>query len=430
MARQATQASQTRSRRTTTPKGPELAKAECLDKATRARLEDEVDQAVRRRAPGEAKLGGALRAVAVVSPAVRGALGAAAETLAKKAGYGRELYVAGIRALAESGDRRAPAMLRAALAAEEAGGSATLSAACFSDDPALAAPLGKLASLRQPFVAFAAETARVVRRESGGQLLTSLAPMIKESHRLALCAEVFLPLARVARAPAAVGPALAILRDAERHLGRWLVLGEVAARGGDPRPLDEAKARASDGPSSSRAAWSLVAWALEDSVVRGQGGPGLPAPTTRPTVEVMARLSDRPSADRDPTFLFRLARAGSKAARPMLEALVKGAPLGDDAAVRAASYLARDHGRDDLRDALWEAASTTRKDELRGLATAALWDAGDHARAREVADELLGSRTPSSVAWAALVRAAASGLVPRDVVGEASYRWIQWGALD
>ncbi|MBV8489897.1 MAG: hypothetical protein JO199_05140, partial [Candidatus Eremiobacteraeota bacterium] len=46
-----------------------------------------------------------------------------------------------------------------------------------------------------------------------------------------------------------------------------------------------------------------------------------------------ARLSDRPSADRDPTFLFRMAEAHAIVARPMLEALAKAPPqivfLGD-----------------------------------------------------------------------------------------------------
>jgi len=36
-----------------------------------------------------------------------------------------------------------------------------------------------------------------------------------------------------------------------------------------------------------------------DAVVRGVAAP--PSPTTRPTLELIARLSDRPSADRDTT---------------------------------------------------------------------------------------------------------------------------------
>ena len=123
-----------------------------------------------------------------------------------------------------------------------------------------------------------------------------------------------------------------MLREAERHLGRWLVLGEVATRAGDPGPLAEATRRAAEGPSSSRAAWAMVAWALSDHT---------PSPSIRPTVELVARLSDRPSADRDTTFLFRLARHKAPAARAMLENLAKS-PLSDESGVRAALHLARD----------------------------------------------------------------------------------------
>src|SRR4029078_1173857 len=93
---------------------------------------------------------------------------------------------------------------------------------------------------RQSQLAFGAETARVCRRESNGAHLTSIAPMIKESHRISLCVDVFVPLARSAPAllpSVAVGPALSVLRGAERHLGRWLVLADVATKAGDPGPL-------------------------------------------------------------------------------------------------------------------------------------------------------------------------------------------------
>ena len=44
----------------------------------------------------------------------------------------------------------------------------------------------------------------------------------------------------------------------ERHLGRWLVMAEIAHRGGDRRPLQEAIERTVSGPDSSRAAWTLA----------------------------------------------------------------------------------------------------------------------------------------------------------------------------
>jgi hypothetical protein len=287
-----------------------------------------------------------------------------------------------------------------------------------------------------------AELARVARGESNGALLAQLAPMIKESHRIAMCVELFVPLVRAMPIAKHVGPALSVLRGAERHLGRWLVLAEVAVKAGDMTPLEEARERAVSGPASSRAAWSLVAWALSetDALARGLAAP--PPPSTRPTLELIARLSDRPSADRDTTFLFRMARAGATSARPMLETFVRAQPLGDETSLRAALYLARDRGRDDLREALAEAALGCKREELRGMAAAALWDASPpsagesaekaRARARAIADDLLQSRVVANAAWAALIRAASKGgsSVAEPLLTETPFRWIQWGWLE
>ena len=122
----------------------------------------------------------------------------------------------------------------------------------------------------------------------------------------------------------------------------------------------------------------------------------------------------------------------------MLETLVRALPLADDVSIRAALFLARDHGRDDLRDALVEAATVGKREDLRGLALAALWDAGMRERGAErIADELLGSKSLAYAAWATLVRAAAAR-APREhaadgdapVLTETPFRWIQWGWLE
>jgi hypothetical protein len=424
---------------------PSLARAEIIDKATRRRFEIELDGALKRKNGNESKLAGALRALAPFSPALRGAMAEATSVMLRRGSFGRELYAACIRALAEAEDRSTTTLLKQALASDDAGGTPALSAACFSRDAALTSPLAKLAASRQSHLAFGAETARVMRGESNGAHLSALAPMIKESHRISLCVELFVPLARGAHSPRHVGPALTVLRGAERHLGRWLVLGEVAAASGDPTPIDEAKQRASTGPASARAAWSLVAWALLQRAPQSRGEPQASPPQTRPTVELVARLSDRPSADRDTTFLFRMARAGAPSARPMLEALAKTVPLVDEVAIRAALYLVRDHGRDDLREALLETARTAKRDELRGVAAAALCDLGMVPEARETADDLMESKTLGNVAWGALVRAAtARARSPEaspasrgskrshsnDVLTETPFRWIQWGWLE
>lgn len=444
-----------KAKRTEAPKRPSLARTEIVDKLVRQRLEQELDGALKRKpaTDAEVKLAGALRAVGTLSPALRGALADAAQVMVRRSSFSRELYGVAVRTLAEAEDRRVPPLLATALAAEDAGGHATLSAASLCHDPALAIPLAKLAASRNAHVAFAAETARVCRRESNGAHLAHVAPMIKESHRITLCGELFVPLSRALPVPSAVGPALDVLRGAERHLGRWLTLAEVSTKAGDPSAITEAKAKAQEGPSSARTAWALVVWALEQVQGRVFGGPAVALPTARPTVELVARLSDRPSADRDTTFLFRMARAGAPSCRPMLEAIAKPGALTDEVPLRAATFLVRDHGRTDLVDALVEAA-THGREELRGLAAAALWDSGDE-RARETArarcDDLALSRVLANVAWSALIRAASVRGAPasspdagtteagaptslhaeRDViVTEAALRWIQWGWLE
>lgn len=427
---------------------PGVARAEIVDKATRARFESELERALERKPATEVKLGGALRAVAAISPALRGSLVDATQVMVRRGSHARDLWSACIRTLAESDDKSVPAFLKSALATEDAGGNATLSAACFCKDASLAAPLAKLAASRQSHLAFCAETARVCRRESNGAHLTSIAPMIKESHRISLCVDVFVPLARTAPASLRgvfVGPALGVLRGAERHLGRWLVLADVATKAGDTSALEEATQKATVGPSSARAAWSLVRWALEQTRAEANGAPvgSVPPPTTRPTVELVARLSDRPSADRDTTFLFRMARARAASCKPMLEGLVKSAPLTDEVAVRAASFLARDHGREDMKEALVDCALNAKRDELKGLAVAALWDSASgptlaetRQKARDLSDELIVSRSISNVAWGALVRAAhasaqlAGPESDHVVVSETPFRWIQWGWLE
>jgi hypothetical protein len=268
-----------------------LARAEIVDKATRGRFEAELDGALKRRPAGEAKLAGALRAVAVLSPALRASMAEALSVMLRRKSFDRELYAACMRSIAEAEDRQSTALLTSALGSEDAGGTAALSAACFSRDPALAGPLAKIAASRQSHLSFAAEIARVARRESNGAHLTGLAPMIKESHRISLCMDLFVPLARSAPVPAVVGPALGVLRGAERHLGRWLVMAEVAVRAGDRTALDEAIQKATVGPQSARAAWSLVTWALSDAANAVATAPAKGNhPQTRQTVELVARL--------------------------------------------------------------------------------------------------------------------------------------------
>jgi len=96
-----------------------------------------------------------------LSPALRASMAEAAHVMLRRGSFGRELYAACIRSIAETEDRHATTLLKDALAGDEAGGSAALSAACFSRDPRLSGLLGKIAASRQSHIAFGAETARV-----------------------------------------------------------------------------------------------------------------------------------------------------------------------------------------------------------------------------------------------------------------------------
>jgi hypothetical protein len=239
--------------------------------------------------------------------------------------------------------------------------------------------------------------ARVARRESGGEHIASIAPKIKESHRISLCVEIFVPLLWRPALPAAIAPALGVLRESERHLGRWLVLAEIAHRAGDGQPLAQALERATSGPASARSAWEFVSWALDPEALQLD---------SRPTLELIARLSDRPSADKDPTFLFKLAQRQVKSVRPLLENLVRGRSLNSEVAVRAALYLARDHERGELVPALHQLARAKKKEALRGIAAAALFDVGERELALGLCGDLIKSRQLCTVAWAAAIRAA------------------------
>ena len=391
-------------------------RADVIDEQVVSRLGADLRAAMRRRPAQEARLAGVLRALAPHSSSLRNGLLEAFELMVKRASFERPLYAASVRAVAETADRRATSSFKRALESDQLGGLSTLSAACRTTDPGLAEALANVARSRHAHSAFAAEVARIARGESGGQHVTALAPKIKESHRIALCLELFVPLTWSKSLPPVIAPALAVLREAERHLGRWLVLGEVATRAGDGGALADASQRASEGPLSSRAAWAMVVWALSCAST---------PPAIRPTVELVARLSDRPSADRDTTFLFRLARQKAPAARAMLESLAKG-PLDDESGVRAALHLVRDYDDPRPRELLRVAAASSRREALRGLAVAALFDAGDREWAVECAKSLIISRHLTSVAWGALIQAAHAKNAA-EVVTEPSVRRIQFG---
>ncbi|HEX6274011.1 MAG TPA: hypothetical protein VFZ53_13275 [Polyangiaceae bacterium] len=392
-----------------------------VDEDAVLRLEADVRAALKRKPAHEPELAGALRVLARHSPRLRGSLADALETTVRRRSFERPLFGALARALCELGDDRAAQSLARALRSEEAGGLAGLSAAALTRNAALTDPLAKLAANRHPHLALAAEVARVARRESNGAHASAVAPKIKEAHRIALCQEVFVPLLWEPPLDAGIAPALTVLRDAERHLGRWLVLAEVAVRSGDRAPLEQARHHVRHGAAGARAAWALVAWALD----RDAG-----EPSVRANVELVSRLSDRPSANRDTTFLFRLAQAKTESARQMLEGLTRGALPASEQGVRAALHLARDYGVERCREQLVDVARHPRRERLQGLAAAALFDLGARVEALDALGEDDSRRKLPSLAWATMVRVCAAGQTQGPLVTEPTFRRLQLGWVE
>jgi hypothetical protein len=384
------------------------------------RLIDWIGKALRRKPSGESRVAAALLAVGQHHSArMRGAMASAAEVLIRRRAYDRPLYAASMRALAEVEDGRAGALLAEALRCETWGGLATLSAAAHCSSGAIEEPLVRAAAARRPEIAFGAELVRALRSEARRAVLVDAAARLKESARIELCSQLLAPLLLLRKPvalPAAVVPAMSVLRGSERHLGRWLVFALASIQGGDRSPLEEALERSEEGSSSARTAWTLLAWALNN---------GSAPPRVKPTAEIVARLSDRPTAERDMSFLFRLAEAKAEGARTMLDALSSGSTR-DSSSVRALAVLGRTYASSDACERLREIADLDERASLRGIAIAGLWDVGEHSEARKRAAELCEARALPNAVWGGLVLHAG----PEPLITERSFRYLERGWVE
>ncbi|MGC4065944.1 MAG: hypothetical protein QM784_15095 [Polyangiaceae bacterium] len=391
-----------------------------LGPALSERIAEDLSSALRRRPGEEGRLCGALYALIPWSPRLSDAAVAALDVLVRRKSFERPLYGGLLRCLVELGDPHAAKLLRRALDEPGGGGLSTIVAAALCPEPALGEALVRLLQSRSTTLAFAAELARAARGESEGAALRTLAPRIKESARIELFTQVILPLSRAKRALPGYPAAAAVFRDTERHLGRWLCLAEVALASGDGTVLAEARRRAESGAAGARAAWELLAWALDSGERNCE---------VRPTVELMARLSDRPSAERELSFLFRMAARRQPTAKTMLENLVKDATYDSAPKIRAVAHLIRDYGHSELKKVLVGVAKGAKREPLRGLALAALYDL-ERSQLDGLTLDLNRSRSVQTAIWSALVRLELVQPSISELLSEVRYRRIQLGWPD
>ena len=259
--------------------------------------------------------------------------------------------------------------------------------------------------------------------ESNGALLAQLAPMIKESHRISMCVELFVPLVRGVPVAVHVGPALvgaARGRASPRAVARAGRGGgeggrrHAARRGSLPRRRRARRARAS--------AWSLVAWALSetDATRPRLAQPPPPPRHGRPSSSSRACPTDpAPIATRRSSFAWR-ARSARRPRAHARDASCATLPLADETAhSRGALPRARRRPRGHARRARRGGRRRRSAKSCAASPPRRLWDAspaagGENAtrmrgRAREIADELLAVARLGNVAWGALIRAAAKG---------------------
>ena len=420
-----------------------VARTELLDKATRVRFESEIDAALKRRPAAEAKLAGAVRADRGPQPRAPGVA---------RGGHGgaHPAWRAPARALcvrAPGAGRGAGPAGRGPLAPGAVGrrgrGSGRAERGVLLARPrALAAPRqGRGESPVAPRVRGRAR-ARGARRVQRRAPRAARADDQGEPPHLDVRRALRAPRARDAgRQARGAGALRASRRRAPpRSLAR-------AGRGGRARGRPHA-ARRGPGPRRVRPvelASGVVArrvGSVGDRRARSAASAPPPPPTTRPTLELIARLSDRPSADRDTTFLFRMARAGAPSARPMLETLVQrlcrwptrraSGPRCTSRAIEAATTCAARSPRPPSAAsaksfAAWpRPRSGTRRRPARARARRAC--GRKRATSPRSSCRRASSRTrPGARSSAPPPRATRTG---QSVLTETPFRWIQWGWLE
>ncbi len=389
-----------------------LAKVDMLDGVVLARLRHELRGAVARNCPGrEALAAGVARHLASVSTSVRRLVASSAEELSARGTFDRPIVQAALHCAHLLGEQ-GQAITSRALESATAPWSAFVAAAqvSWTGASAVREALARLQTRAQGHLAFGAAFVRAMAGDVVGARATERAVMLNEANRVRWFEEFALPLLARGVLPAGgVVGTLEALRRAERHLGRWLRMGELELACGGGAALDDCRLARATAPSQSANVWEWMGWALS---------PRDAAPT-RITRDVVNKLSDRSSTRRDLSFLHRVGASGVEAAAASLAAAARASKTPD--AVRALLTLISRYGRADRVASLRDLA-TRGSEDIRGIACAALWDVGDRTAALELVDELVISKNLANVGWGALIRVAHLTGDAHPVVTDASVR--------
>lgn len=373
-----------------------LVKTDVIDGAVVLRLREALRGVMARRGEREVVAASVVRHLAGVSTSVRRLLAEAAGELSSRGSFDRPVMHAALYAsnlLGASGEM----ITLAALASENAPWSAFV-AASQSSATAVCQAVSRLSARTQGHLGFGAAFVRsLTGDDAAGKRATELAVMLKEAHRVRWIDEFAMPvLARNVLPSRSVARTLEALRGVERHLGRWLRLGELELACGGESVADGCRRGREASSVPSRHVWSWIEWLLSRGACRASAPPRL-------SRDVINKLSDRPSASRDLSFLHRVGDLGvAPAADPL--AIVGRSGKSPDA-VRALLTLVTRYGRTDRIERLRTIAARG-TDAARGVAAAALWDLGDRNAALELVDELVISKSLANVGWGALIRVA------------------------
>ncbi len=360
------------------------------------RLTTSLRAALKRRTSAEGRLAGALAIVAPHSSALLDEMTQALETLLLREQVERPLFKAGVHALLKANAVRGGEFLcRGLLFTED---PHLLVSGRFTKSAELTGTLQRIASKAKAQATFCAELARVSRGESRGARLVEVATRMKESDRLELIERLLLLDEPASPIPAHAWPALRILRDAERHVGRWLAWAELGGALGRDESIKLARQRMERSGRTSRTAWQLACWALS--------GDGEDLPLRIPSLVQLDRLGGLSACRAAPAFVFRIAEHDVEYARPRLRDLVVDSE--PSVQVRARVHLARSGDSESLHW-LQRTAEGRGSGTMRALCVGAMFDVTGKPQPAPV--ELTRGKALEPAVWLGLLALACRGAI-------------------